>query len=100
MSVACETRSSRPNTAVVPEQSMASLTRAISAGEAPSGVCVRGDAPARAALTDLARLLGRRAASRHRASAGFGEFALGPVLIIVGMAATAVLLAIALLKGH
>ena len=100
MSAACETRLPGPATAVVPERSMAGLTRAISAGEAPSGVCVRGDAPARAALTNLARLLGRRAASRHRASAGFGEFAVGPALIVVGVAAAATLLAIALVKGH
>ncbi len=100
MSAACETRLPRPATAVVPERSMAGLTRAISVGEAPPAMCLHGDSPARAALTDLARLLGRRAASRHRQSVGLGELALGPVLIIVGMAATAVLLAIALLKGH
>jgi hypothetical protein len=100
MSAACETRLPGPATAVVPERSMAGLTRAISAGEAPSGVYVRGDAPARAALTNLARLLGRCAASRHRASAGFGEFAVGPALIVVGVAAAATLLAIALVKGH
>jgi hypothetical protein len=47
--------------------------------------------PAHAALTELARLLGRRAASRHRQGLGLSEAALAPALLLVAIAIAAIL---------
>ena len=99
MSAKHRTRSPLLNRPVVREQTMAGTARS-AVGETLLGAGVRRDGPAQVALTDLARLLGRRAAMRHRQSAGLANTDLGPVLALVALAATAALIGLSLLQGH
>ncbi len=46
---------------------------------------------ARAALTELAKLLGRRAARQRRHELGLGEAALAPVLLLIALAVAAII---------
>jgi hypothetical protein len=55
--------------------------------------------PADVALTELARLLGRRAARQQRQNLGIGHVGLAPVLLIMAMAVGAVLIGFHVLRG-
>jgi hypothetical protein len=99
MSAVHRTRSPLPNRPAARAQPMARKARS-AVGETLPSDCAILELPAQAALADLARLLGRRAAIRHRQSAGLASVGVGPVLVLVALAATAVLVCLSLVQGH
>jgi hypothetical protein len=56
--------------------------------------------PAHAALNELARLLGRRAARRHRQGLGSSQVGIAPVLALAALALGAIMFGMRLMRGH
>lgn len=66
----------------------------------PPGGTPRAGMPAQTVLTELARLLGRRAARRQRAGLGLSQAALAPLLLLSALAVAVIVLCMNFARGH